>query len=33
LPPDFTFEEIRLVVSHLRWQRDNESASAATSGT
>jgi ATP-dependent DNA helicase RecQ len=33
LPPDFTFEEIRLVVSHLRWQRDNESASAAASGT
>jgi len=33
LPPDFTFEEIRLVVSHLRWQRDNESASAAVSGT
>ena len=33
LPPDFTFEEIRLVVSHLRWQRDNESTSAAASGT
>jgi ATP-dependent DNA helicase RecQ len=33
LPPDFTFEEIRLVLAHLRWQRDNESASAAASGT
>jgi ATP-dependent DNA helicase RecQ len=33
LPPDFTFEEIRLVVSRLRWQRDNESTSAAASGT
>lgn len=33
LPPDFTFEEIRLVISHLRSQRDNESTSAAASGT
>jgi ATP-dependent DNA helicase RecQ len=31
LPPDFTFEEIRLVVSDLRWRRDNEAASAAAS--
>jgi ATP-dependent DNA helicase RecQ len=31
LPPDFTYEEIRLVVSLLRWRRDNQSASAAAS--
>jgi len=29
LPLDFTFEEIRLVVSHLRWRRENQSSSAA----
>jgi ATP-dependent DNA helicase RecQ len=31
LPPDFTWEEIRLVVSHLRWLRESKSASAASS--
>ena len=31
LPPDFSYEEIRLVVSHLRRQRDSASASAAAS--
>jgi hypothetical protein len=31
LPPDFTYEEIRLVVSLLRWRRGGESASAAAS--
>jgi ATP-dependent DNA helicase RecQ len=31
--PGFTYEEIRLVVSHLRWQRDTSSAPAAASGT
>jgi ATP-dependent DNA helicase RecQ len=30
LPLDFTYEEIRLVVSHLRWRTANGSASAAT---
>jgi ATP-dependent DNA helicase RecQ len=30
LPPDFTWEEIRLVVSHLRRLGENNSASAAT---
>jgi ATP-dependent DNA helicase RecQ len=29
LPSDFTWEEIRLVVGHLRWLRENQSASAA----
>lgn len=29
LPSDYTWEEIRLVVSHLRWLRENQSASAA----
>jgi ATP-dependent DNA helicase RecQ len=31
LPLDFTYEEIRLVVSHLRWRSANGAASAATS--
>jgi ATP-dependent DNA helicase RecQ len=33
LPPDFTYEEIRLVLSQLRWRRDKESASTAASGS
>jgi ATP-dependent DNA helicase RecQ len=31
LPPDFTYEEIRLVVSHLRRRQDNQSSPAAAS--
>lgn len=32
LPLDFTWEEIRLVVAHLRWLKENGSASAAAPG-
>jgi ATP-dependent DNA helicase RecQ len=31
LPPDFTYEEIRLVISHLRRRQENQSSSAAAS--
>ena len=30
LPPEFTYDEIRLVVAYLRRRRDNQSMAAAT---